>query len=71
MRLLMITLRIITDNDNNGKRFYKLIDTELRERRKDRNELIEMIVEYLFEKNDNMIKKTTSFLTTQFKNNNF
>ena len=59
------------DNDNNGKRFYKLIDTELRERRKDRNELIEMIVEYLFEKNDNMIKKTTSFLTTQFKNNNF
>ena len=58
------------DNDNNGKRFYKLIDTELRERRKDRNELIEMIVEYLFEKNDDMIKKTTSFLTAQFKKNN-
>ena len=56
------------DNDNNGKILYKLIDSELRERRKDRNELIEMIVEYLFEKNDNMIKKTTSFLNAQFKN---
>lgn len=55
------------DNDNNGKVLYKLIDSELRERRKDRNELIEMIVEYLFEKNDDMIKKTTSFLSSHFK----
>lgn len=55
------------DNDNNGKILYKLIDSELRERRKDRNELIETIVEYLFEKNDDMIKKTTNFLSSQFK----
>lgn len=56
-----------TENDDNGKILYKLIDSELRERRKDRNELIEMIVDYLFEINDEAIKKTTTFLAQQFK----
>lgn len=56
-------------NDDNGKILYRLIDAELRERRKDRNELIEMVVEYLFEKNDEMIKKTVAFLNSRFKNN--
>lgn len=54
-------------SDGNGKVLYKLIDSELRERRKDRNELIEMVVDYLFEKNDDAIKKTTTFLAQQFK----
>ena len=52
-------------NDDNGKILYRLIDAE----RKDRNELIEMVVEYLFEKNDEMIKKTVAFLNSRFKNN--
>lgn len=56
-----------TESDNNGKVLYKLIDSELRERRKSRNELIEMVVDYLFEKNDDIIKKTVTFLKQQFK----
>lgn len=51
--------------DSNGKMLYKLIDSELRARRKDRNELIEMIVDFLFEKNDACIQKTINFLKGQ------
>lgn len=48
--------------DASGKILYKIIDNELRERRRDRNELIEMVVDYLFEKNDKDLQKTTHFL---------
>lgn len=54
-----------SSTDSNGKILYRLIDSELRARRKDRNELVEMIVDFLFEKNDACIQKTIRFLKSQ------
>ena len=54
-----------SDNDNNGKKFFGIIDSELRERRVDRSELVTMIVDYLFENEDNSLKKLTVFLKKQ------
>ncbi len=48
--------------DANGKKLYSLIDSELRERKKDRHELIEIIVDYLFEKEKDTIKPVVDFL---------
>ena len=48
--------------DANGKKLYSLIDSELRERKKDRHELIEIIVDYLFEKETDTIKPVVDFL---------
>lgn len=44
------------------KKLYSLIDSELRERKKDRHELIEIIVDYLFEKEKDTIKPVVDFL---------
>lgn len=52
-------------NDKNGKIFYKYIDNELRARNKTREEIVNMIVDYLFEKEDSNIKKITEFFTKQ------
>lgn len=52
--------------DANGKKLYSLIDSELRERKKDRHELIEIIVDYLFEKEKDTIKPVVDFLKKQF-----
>lgn len=54
-----------SDNDNNGKKLFGVIDSELRERRVDRSELVTMIVEYLFENEDNSLNKLTVFLKKQ------
>lgn len=54
-----------SDNDNNGKKLFGIIDSELRERRVDRSELVTMIVEYLFENEDNSLNKLTVFLKKQ------
>ena len=54
-------------DDTNGKLLYNYIDTELRNRHKSRNELIEMIVEYLFDNDKERINKTVEFLKKQFK----
>lgn len=56
-----------SSTDSNGKILYRLIDSELRARRKDRNELVEMIVDFLFEKNDACIQKTINFLKSQLE----
>lgn len=53
--------------DNNGKLFYRHIDTELRARNKTREELVEMIVEFLFDNDDENLKKVTLFLEKQLK----
>lgn len=52
-------------DDNTGKKFYSLLDTELRERRRNRSEIVEMVVEYLFESKDNNLNKVVGFLTKQ------
>lgn len=54
-------------NDNNGKKLYKRIDTELRERNKNRSEIIEIIVDYLIENKDEQIKKIVIFFKKQFE----
>ena len=53
--------------DNNGKLFYNRIDTELRKRNSDRKELLEMIVKFLFEEDNNKINTLVSFLREQLK----
>lgn len=54
-------------NDNNGKKLYSRIDTELRARNKDRNEIIEMVVDYLIENDQNAVDKIVEFLKKQLE----
>ncbi len=53
-------------NDKNGKKLYKLIDSELRERGKDRAEVIEMVVDYLTEENSDEIRSIVNHLKSIF-----
>lgn len=55
-----------SEKDNNGKKLYARIDTELRARNKDRNEIIEMVVDYLTENDQNAVDKVVAFLKKQF-----
>lgn len=52
-------------NDRDGKKLFSIIDTELRQRRVDRSELIEIIVDYLFETNSHSLTKLVDFLKKQ------
>jgi len=54
-------------NDNSGKRFYNIIDTELRARNKSRDEIVEIIVDYLFENSNQNLIKITDFLKKQLR----
>lgn len=56
-----------TDKDTDGKKLYNVIDTELRDRRVERSELVSMIVDYLFNTNDESLNKLSSFLQKQMK----
>lgn len=56
-----------TKHDNDGKKLFCIIDKELRERRVERSELINMVVEYLVESQDCSLKKLTSFLKGQME----
>jgi predicted DNA-binding protein YlxM (UPF0122 family) len=53
--------------DNNGKKLYNRIDNELRARNRNRNEIIEMIINYLVENKDSNINKIVEFLKKQFE----
>lgn len=53
--------------DNNGKKLYSRIDNELRARNKSRNEIIEIIVEYLIENKDAQIQRIVTFLKQRFE----
>lgn len=53
--------------DANGKKLYERIDTELRLRHKSRTEIIEMIVNYLFDNKDEQLSKIVEFLKIQFQ----
>jgi energy-coupling factor transporter ATP-binding protein EcfA2 len=53
--------------DSNGKKFYERVDSELRNRNKSRNEIIEIIVDYLIESRDAQIQKIVVFLRKQFQ----
>lgn len=56
-----------SESDNDGKKLFGILDTELRERRVDRSELVKMVVDYLFEIQDSSLGKLTQFLKTQMK----
>ena len=51
--------------DKDGKRLFQIISNELENRNKNRQELIEIIVDYLMEEQSESIKKTLQFLNTQ------
>ncbi len=54
-------------NDSSGKKFYAVIDNELRARNKSREIIVEMIVDYLFENNDSNLTRITQFLKNQLQ----
>ena len=56
-----------TGKDNDGKKFFEIIDTEMRERRVERSELVTLIVEYLFETSNASINKLITFLKKQME----
>ena len=58
---------INTDNDNDGKKLFNIIDAELKERKFERSEMVSMIVDYLFETNDESLKRLTVFLRKQME----
>ena len=58
---------VSTDTDKDGKKLFRIIDTELRERRVDRSELVTMVVDYLFETQDESLKKLTAYLRKQME----
>ena len=55
-----------SDKDISGKKLYERIDTELRQRNKSRTEIVEMLVDYLFENKDDQLQKIAKFLREQF-----
>ncbi len=54
-----------TDKDSSGKKLYELIDIELRARNKSRDEIVEMVVDYLFDNHPDKINKISNFLKTK------
>lgn len=58
---------ICTDEDKSGKKFFAIIEDELRNIRVDRSELITMVIEHLFESNEERLNKLTTFLKNQMK----
>lgn len=56
-----------SQDDNNGKKFYARIDTELRARNKNRSEIVEMIVDHLLKNETSKVDKIVSFLKKQFQ----
>lgn len=54
--------------DNSGKVFYNILDTELRERQKSREDLTEMVMRYIFENEKVKTDKLVSFLKRELSN---
>ena len=57
-----------SSKDKNGKKLYKLIDDELRNRGKSRNDLVEMVVNHLMKENNLELDKVVSHLKAQLSN---
>ena len=53
--------------DTNGKKLYSMLDAELRARGKDRSNLLEMVVKFLFENEQDNINTITTFLQGQLE----
>lgn len=55
------------DKDKSGKLFYSIVDNELRERGKTREELVAILVKYLMDEKGKDVRKISEFLTKQLK----
>lgn len=64
------TTQTDVSKDKNGKKLYKRIDTELRERGKSRTDIIEMTVQYLLDNNKNRTDEIVNFLRSLFNTQN-
>lgn len=58
-------LEVDTHKDKNGKKLYKRIDDELRNRGKSRNDLVEMVVNHLMKENNSELDRVVTFLKKQ------
>lgn len=56
-----------TEKDKDGKKLFGIINAEMRERRVERSELVTIIVDYLFETNNESVNKLTTFLKKQME----
>lgn len=57
------------NKDHNGKVFFRHLDNELRLRNKTREDIVEMVVEYIISNEDVNLKKITTFLQKQLSVN--
>ena len=51
-----------TAHDSDGKKFYKRLETELRERNKTRIEMVDFVVDFLMKENDANLQTIVQFL---------
>lgn len=70
LQSLVEKYRISKDSktDFSGKVFYSILDTELRERQKTREDLIEMIVKFIFDEEKTKTEKLVTFLKRELSN---
>lgn len=57
-----------SEKDNNGKKLYNRIDTELRNRNKSRNDVIEIVIKHIEENSPESLKKIILFLSKKLDN---
>lgn len=57
----------LPEKDKAGKVLYQLLDEELRSRGKSRNEIVNIVMEYLFDNDRTRLKRITEFLHKQLK----
>ncbi|HFC7904002.1 TPA: hypothetical protein ACFO2T_001194, partial [Neisseria meningitidis] len=56
------------NNDNNGKKFYEIIETELEARGRTRQEIIEIILKYLSKNEEKYFSSLIEFLKKNLQN---
>lgn len=61
-------IEVDLSKDKNGKKLYKRIDDELRNRGKSRNDLVEMVVNHLMKENNPELNKVITYLKGQLSN---
>jgi hypothetical protein len=54
------------NDDKNGKEFYKFLEIEIDNRNKTRTDLVELVVDYMFDNNVENISRTESFLNKEY-----
>jgi len=60
--------QIDVSKDKNGKKLYKRIDDELRNRGKSRNDIIEIVIDHLMQENNQDLEKIIEYFRRQLSN---